>query len=286
MSSETFTLHVGGFKCMAISDGVARYPAALFFANIPKEQYEKELCGRGESPEIVEVPYTCLYIDTGRERVLVDTGAGHGAPTTGKLLHRLRAGGIEPRAIGTVILSHAHPDHVGGVLDERDDLAFPNARYFIWKEEWDFWLSRPDLVRLPLDQHVKEFMVASAQKNLSRIGQRIELLTQERQILPGISAISAPGHTPGHMAIEISSRGEHLLYLADAVCHLIHLEYPETSLAWDLQPRKVVSSRRQLLGRAAREMVLVHSFHFPFPGLGHVTAHGEAWRWRPLAAES
>lgn len=282
MTSETFPLNVGSFRCLAVSDGVARYPAALFFANLPKERYEAMLRERGESTEI-EIPYTCLYVDTGTERVLIDTGAGHGDPSTGKLLPRLRAQGIDPRSIGTVILSHAHPDHLGGILDECSDLAFPNARYVIWKEEWDFWLSRPDLADLPLDPDVKEFMVGSAQKNLSRIAGNVELLTVEKEILPGISAIFAPGHTPGHMALEISSNGERLLFLGDAVCHLAHLEYPETFLAMDVLPRMVVSSRRQLLDRAAREKLLVHAFHFPFPGLGHIVAHAEAWCWRPFS---
>lgn len=286
MSSETFRFSVGDFKCIAISDGTFRYPVAMFFANVSKEQYEPALRQRGLSLEQIEVPYTCLYIDTGRERVLVDTGAGDLAPTAGKLLPRLHAEGIEPPDIGTVILSHAHPDHIGGNLDDHGKPAFPNARYIIWKQEWDFWLSSPNLAELQVDQHLKRIMLASAEKNLSGIEGQIELLKQETEVLPGVLAIPAPGHTPGHMALKISSNDAHLLYLADAVCHPLHLEYPETCLATDLLPMQVLSSRRQLLRRATRETALVHAFHFPFPGLGHVTAKGAAWHWRPFAAES
>src|SRR2546430_1065780 len=186
MGPENVRFDVGNFKCIAMLDGTFRYPAAMFFTNVPKEQYETLLRQCGQSAEEIEIPYTCLYIDTGDERVLVDTGSGAGVPSAGKLLSRLHVEGIEPRDIGTVILSHAHPDHIGGNLDEHGSPAFPNAKYVIWKQEWDFWLSRPSLAELQVDDYFKEILLASAERNLSGIKGQVNLVNQEIEILPGI----------------------------------------------------------------------------------------------------
>ncbi|HVN07754.1 MAG TPA: MBL fold metallo-hydrolase [Patescibacteria group bacterium] len=284
MKSDAFRFALGKFQCLALLDGISRYPAGAFFTNVQKEKYESMLCGRGESAEEIAVPYIPLCIDAGNERVLVDTGMGAGAPSGGRLLSRLRAEGIEPRDIGTVIISHAHPDHVGANLDDRGKPAFPKARYVISKEEWDFWLSPGSRAEAQGGDYFQEVLVPFAQKNLLGIQGQVELLEQETEILPGISAISAPGHTPGHIALSISSGAEQLVYLGDAVCHPLHLEYPETLIAFDLQPIEVVRSRRRLLRKAAREAALVHSYHFPYPGLGYVIAKDEGWQWEPLKA--
>ena len=112
----------------------------------------------------------------------------------------------------------------------------------------------------------------------------LDLIEREREILPGIQAVVAPGHTPGHMALLISSRGEHLLYISDTVLHPIHLEQPEWCATVDFAPDQVVSTRRRILNRASAEKALVLAFHFPFPGLGHIIQKGEVWEWQPIRA--
>src|SRR5712691_6853466 len=166
VNGGTFHFQVGDFACMAVLDGMPRYPAAMFFTNLQKEQYEPALRQRGQAPEGMDIPYICLLIHTGRERVLVDTGAGAGAPAAGKLLPRLRAAGIEPHAIDAVILSHAHGDHIGGCLNADGKPAFPNARYLILQQEWDFWMSNPGLAELPIEEGFKQAMLAYARNNL------------------------------------------------------------------------------------------------------------------------
>jgi glyoxylase-like metal-dependent hydrolase (beta-lactamase superfamily II) len=282
MGSETFRFDVGSFACTAILDGTFRYPPGLFFANVPKEQYEPRLRQPGQDLETIEVPYNCLFIDTGRQRVLVDTGAAGFGPTTGKLHQRLRAAGIEPREIDTVVLSHGHPDHIGGNLNEDGTPAFPNARFVMFQEEWEYWMSNPSLEELPAAPWLKEIILASATKNLPPIRGQLDLLHEETKIVPGISAIAAPGHTPGHMALEIRSEGEQLLFVADAILHPLHIEHPETCAVVDHQPAEMVTTRRALLDRAKDTIVMAS--HFPFPGLGRVTQEGAEWRWQPIAA--
>jgi len=225
-------------------------------------------------------PYICVVVDTGEHRVLVDTGGDGLGPNTGKLLQNLQAERISPRDIDTVILTHGHPDHIGGNTVDGSESAFPNARFVMWKDEWDFWTS--ERAELELDEHVREVLLKFARKNLPPIQSQLDLIDHETEIVPGIKAVAAPGHTPGHMALAIASGGEQLLYISDAVLHPIHLEQPEWYAAVDFAPEQVVATRHRLLNRAAGEKALVLAFHFPFPGLGHVIQKEEAWQWQPV----
>ena len=291
MSTEVYHFKVGAFECMAVSDGTLTYtpptfppPTTLLFGNAPRGDLEHTLRQHNIQPEHWAEwisQYICLLVNTGEHRVLVDTGADGLDPNTGKLLQNLQAEGIAPEDIDMVILTHCHPDHIGGNTLDEGKLAFPNARYAMWKDEWDFWTSEE--AEEKLDEHVREVLLSVARKNLPPIQERLDLIEREREILPGIHAIAAPGHTPGHMALVISSGGEQLLCISDTALHPIHLEQPEWCAAVDFAPDQVVATRRRILNRAAAEKALVLAFHFPFPGLGHIVQKGEAWQWQPIA---
>jgi glyoxylase-like metal-dependent hydrolase (beta-lactamase superfamily II) len=258
----------------------------MFLTNLAKEQYEPLLRQRGQDAQEINLPYICLFIHTGRERVLVDTGIGMDGlgPTPGKLLPLLRAEGIQPHEIGTVILSHGHSDHIGGSLNENGKPAFPNARYVTFREEWDFWMSGPSLAELPVDESFKKMMLASVQKNFPGVQAQLDLVHPDTEIVPGITAIAAFGHSPGQMGLEISSNEQRLLFVADAIVHPLHLEYPETIGATDHRPSQMVATRLTLLEKAAREKSLVSTSHFAFPGLGRVLPKGGRWEWQPIPA--
>ncbi len=284
MKPETFHFRVGKFSCIAIKDDAPYYPIGMFLTNVAREQYEPELLQQGENPQQIELPYTCLFIDTGRERILVDTGKGVDSlrPTSARLLPLLRAEGIESQEIDAVILSHGHPDHVGGNLDTTGKPAFPNARYIMFRKEWDFWTSNPSLAELPVDENFKKGMLASAQKNLPGIQAQLDLVDPDTQIVPGIMAIAAFGHSPGQMGLDISSAEHRLLFFADAVVHPLHLEYPESIGVTDHRPSETVATRIKLLEKAAREKSLVSTSHFAFPGLGRVAPKRNGWEWRAV----
>jgi glyoxylase-like metal-dependent hydrolase (beta-lactamase superfamily II) len=257
----------------------------MFLTNLNTDRYERELRQRGEDPLQVEIPYTCLFIDTGRGQVLVDTGIGgeHAGPGGGKLLSLLRSERIEPPEITTVVLSHGHPDHVGGCLDEAGKPAFANARYVMFRKEWDFWSSNPTLAELPVDDSFKKVMLASAQKNLTGVQERLDLLEPDTEIVPGIVAIAAFGHSPGQMGLEISSAGQRLHFVADALVVPLHLDYPDSIGATDHCPGELVATRIKLLEKVVRDRSLVSISHFAFPGLGYVEAKGNRWDWKALA---
>ena len=294
MTTDIYRFKVGDFQCIAVSDGTHTYapptfppPAIFLFTNAPREQLGQTLGEHNLDPEQWTEwvsPYICLVVNTGEHQVLVDTGAGSLAPTTGKLVQNLKAVGITPEDIDTVVITHGHPDHIGGNTDTEGKPAFPNARYVMWQDEWDFWTS--EQAETKLDEHVRDVLLSYARKNLPPIQDRLHLVNRETEILPGIKAIAAAGHTPGHMALAVSSEGEQLLCVSDVVLHPIHLEQPEWHAAVDFDPKQVQATRRRILKRAAVEKALVLGFHFPFPGLGHVSQSGDTWRWQPIGTIS
>jgi glyoxylase-like metal-dependent hydrolase (beta-lactamase superfamily II) len=286
-SNNNYHFKVGGFDCTIVSDGTFAYPhpAQLFFANAPHEPLQQALEGHNvvfEEWEVYVSPYPSLVINTGQQLVLVDTGAGGFAPTTGKLVSNLQLEGIAPEDIDIVVLTHGHPDHIGGTLDKSGQPAFPKARYVIGREEWDFWASEPDLSHLQIPDELKGLILQMARTNLPPLQDQLQLVEVETEILAGIRVVAAPGHTPGHIALSVTSGDEQLLVVGDAIIHPLHLEFPDWYTGFDYAPEQVVATRHRLLKRAAAEKALLFAYHFATPSLGYVAPQGQAWQWQPL----
>lgn len=283
MKNNSFIFKLGNFKCIAVSDGTFTYSDISFYQNAPKEHLQKVFREHDLQSGQITTPYTCLFIDTGKHRILVDTGMGTGVvPSVGNLLNNLQEEGIEGSDIDTVILTHGHPDHIGGIINAEGNHAFPNANYVMWKEEWEFWTSEPDLKQLKVDENIKQIILMSARKNLPPIKNLLNLIDREIEILPGIRVISAPGHTPGHIALSISSGGGHLLCVADTVLSPIHLEKADWRTVFDFEPEQAAITKRKIFDHAADDKSMVFAFHFPFPSLGHVIKKGNGWQWQPI----
>ena len=291
MDAGSFRFGVGEFECVFVSDGALNYPPESLFSNVPLERVEEALRHLDLPTSQVMTPYTCVYIDTGEHRVLVDTGAGdlgahaaqvfpglgHSTSVTGLLPENLRASRVEPSEIDTVVIAHAHPDHVGGTLDETGELVFPNAHYFISEEEWEFWNSEAATTKAP------PFMVDTARRNLEPLKDRLTLVEDASETVPGVRAIATAGHTPGHIALSIASEGDLLLHISDAEHYPLHLEHPEWTPVFDMLPEQASASKHRIFDLAAEEDALVFTHHFPpFPNLGHVRKGEQGWRWQPI----
>jgi len=290
MSHGSFPFTLGTLECLAISDGVLNYPLESFFANVPREHVQAALHQQHLPIDQITTPYTCLLIKTGQHTVLIDTGAGnigtqaaklfpsvdHTTTITGTLLKNMQAAGIVPTDVDIVVITHAHPDHISGTLDSSGQLVFLNAQYFIHRDEWEFWMSETATSTAPAA------MVTVARHNLTPLQQQLTLIGDGFEILPGIRVIATPGHTPGHIALAITSGDEHLLHISDVVLSPLHLEHPTWLPVFDMLPEQAAVSKQTIFDLAAEQHALVFAHHFPpFPNLGYIRKVADGWYWQP-----
>jgi glyoxylase-like metal-dependent hydrolase (beta-lactamase superfamily II) len=282
MPEGSHSFAVGAIRCTVISDGYYAYPVDWFFPNAGPGRLAEALDRRRLPHHEVLSPYTCLLIETGRHVILVDTGAGAGARSSGAIVARLEMAGIRPRDVDTVLLTHAHPDHIGGTVGPNGRPIFCQARHVLSELEWEFWSHRPDLTAMRVPHDVKATMTGVAKRSVETLRFQIETVDREREIAPGVHVIPAPGHTPGHLALLIESNGERMLHIGDAAVHPLHAEFPELQNGFDQCPEQAAGTRRELLDRAESEHMRLMAFHFPFPSVGRIAARpAGGWDWTP-----
>jgi len=278
---------IGEIEAIVISDGGLSFqPIQPTWApEASKEELEGMLRSAFLPTDRLNLDVNTLLLKTGGELVLVDTGAASlFGPTLGKMAERLAAAGVQPAQVTGVVLTHAHGDHYGGLLDGAGKRVFPNATYFASKTEVEYWTgSDPDLSKLRVPEENKKVFAANAKRYLGAIKDRLTPVSPGQKIVEGVEVVGAPGHTPGHIALLVSSGKETLLNAADTVHHHVVLfAHPEWTSYFDSDPKMAAETRRKILDRAAADGLRVLGYHLPFPGIGHVrTAKGGAFEWVP-----
>jgi glyoxylase-like metal-dependent hydrolase (beta-lactamase superfamily II) len=271
--------NIGAIRCLPLSDG--EFPAVWeeMFPGAPDDRLQRWFRDHPHADREEPSASNCLLVQTPAGTALLDTGFGalateFGLPTAGRLPTALRQHDVRVDDIVLVVLSHAHPDHIGGTIDIEGGEpvpAFPRARYLMAGAEWRFWSS----------DEAPAGMVPVVRPRLDALERtdRIELTEGEVEVLPGLRLLPAPGHTPGHLALAITSGREGALYLGDAFVHESQFTHPDLDAVVDTLPGVTARTRRRLLEQAVREGRSVVAFHMP--RIGSVTASGKAFTFEP-----
>lgn len=279
-----YRFFVGEHEIIVINDGYIGLPLSLLAANAPAEDVQALMYAHGLSAEFSTVPIGVVLVRTGDRLVLLDTGTGSSdfargmfGDYIGGLVPTLDLIGISPETITDVVFSHAHGDHIWGTTSD-GQLVFPNAQHYFPQLEWEE-LQRHDIPEFAVPFY--ELARRQLQPLASKDGQ-LAFYGDGFEVAPGIQAMAALGHSPGHHAIIIESGGQQLLLPFDVFGHpILHLRHPEWIMGPDQVPDLAVATRQQLLARAADEKIRLLVHHFPFPGLGRITRDGDAYRYIP-----
>ena len=286
--SDAYRFQIGAIRATAVSDGQMLVPVApIYSAFAAKSEVSAALVASGLDSEIVELGLNLLVLELNSRKILIDTGCGGLAfyGDNGHGMARLKSAGISPVEITDVILTHLHPDHVGGMGDlQQRRLLFPNARHYVSDIESAYWNSdHPDMSRQGLNEEGKQVFRDVAHQALSLLGDRVVRVKNGQRIGECIEVISAPGHTPGHIILRISSGHDQLIHLGDTIHHpAIQMAHPNWSSEVDSDPSLAERTRRQVLSSVSSEQSLAFAYHARYPGLGRVTTMNEGFVWLPV----
>lgn len=266
---DAFGFRIGTLDAVALKDGdidIAN-DGKTFGVGEPTDQVAALLAAVGQPADVLHLSIQPLLVRSDARILLFDTGAADASfARAGRLPASLQAAGVEPAQVTDIFISHAHPDHVGGLLTGEGALAFPNAAIHLSAPEWEAMKSQ-----------------AGAADLVAAIAPKVASFQPGAEIVPGVvTAVAVEGHTPGHTAYEIASGDERLLYIGDSAHHyVISVQRPEWTVQFDGNAPLSQASRRALLQRAADGNLRVYAVHFPFPGLGQVNARDGSFVWVP-----
>ncbi len=276
-----YRMMLGEFEVTAISDGTVKLPVKDLL-NAPSAKVDAAL-QKNFISHPVETSVNAYLINTGSKLVLVDTGAaGLFGPTLGNLLVNLKAAGYQPEQVDEIYITHMHPDHVGGLMNG-NAMAFPNATLRIDKSDTDFWLNEAKMKAAPKDAQ-GFFQGAMASVNPYVAAGKLKTFEGGTELVPGIKAVAAHGHTAGHTVYAVESKGEKLMLWGDLM-HVAAVQFddPSVTIKFDTETKAAARQRVKAYTDAAKNGYLVGGAHLAFPGMGHVRkAAGKGFTWVPV----
>ena len=276
-----YRMMLGDFEVTALFDGTLDLEPKKLLTNTTQAQVGK-LLDRGFEKDAVPTSVNGYLINTGSKLVLVDTGAGGlFGPTLGNLQANLKAAGYQPEQVDDVLITHMHGDHVGGLVQD-GKLVFPNATIHAGQEDADFWLNKANLEKASAEMK-GFFQGAMASLNPYVEAGKFKGMKGGTELAPGIKAVPAHGHTPGHNIYVVESKGQKLVLWGDLM-HVAAVQFaqPQVTISFDVDSKPAAVERKKAYADAAKGRYLVGSAHLPFPGLGHVRAEGKGYVWVPV----
>lgn len=273
-------LTLGDAEVTILSDGALALPMSFFLPDRTAEEIAALLAPHGLPLDMVRPDCNLTLLRSQGRTVLFDAGAGPMfQDSAGKLAGSLAAAGIDPADVTDLCFTHAHPDHLWGVVDDLDEPVFPNARFWMNRAEWDFWRAPATLDAMPEE---RQSFVVGARNRMAAIEDRVQLFDAGAEVVPGVEAVASIGHTPGHTSFAIHRGGDSLLVVGDAISNaVISFERPDWRSGSDQDQAQGADTRLRLLDRLAGDRARIVGFHLPYPGIGTVERAGAAYRFRP-----
>jgi glyoxylase-like metal-dependent hydrolase (beta-lactamase superfamily II) len=275
-----YRMKLGSFEVTALSDGTVELPVDKLLTNI-QPQTISSLLARSYLKAPVETSVNGYLVNTGSKLVLIDTGAaGLFGPTLGRLVANLKASGYQPEQVDEVYITHMHPDHVGGLMAE-GKAVFPNAVVRADTHEGDYWLSPTNMDKAPADAK-GFFQGAMAALNPYVASGKLKPFDGETELVPGIRAMPARGHTPGHTIYVVESQGNKLVVWGDLM-HVAAVQFamPTATMQFDTDSKAAMPQRQKNYADAAKKGYYVAIAHVSFPGIGKLRADGKGYQWLP-----
>ena len=277
-----FRMKIGDFEVTALSDGTVDLPVDQLLTSTTPDKVKKALAAVFLKTPL-ETSVNGYLVNTGSKLVLIDTGAANlFGPTLGKLVSSLKASGYTPDQVDEIYITHMHADHVGGVTNG-DKAVFPNATIRAAKAEGDFWLTQANMDKAP--EAMKGFFkgAMASMKPYTSANKYKPFEGADVELVPGIHAIAAAGHTPGHTIYAIESKGEKLVFCGDLM-HVAAVQFPDPSVTiqFDADSKAAAPQRKKLYADAAAKGFLVAFTHVSFPGIGHIRKEGAGYEWLPV----
>jgi glyoxylase-like metal-dependent hydrolase (beta-lactamase superfamily II) len=275
-----YRMKLGSFEVTALSDGTVKLPVDKLLTNVKPATVE-QLLARSYLKAPVETSVNAYLVNTGSKLVLIDAGAaGLFGPTLGRLMAHLKASGYTPEQVDEIYVTHMHADHVGGLVADGKP-AFPNATVRAHVKEGDFWLSTANMDKAPADAK-GFFQGAMASLNPYVAAGKFKPFDGETELVPGIRAVPATGHTPGHTVYAVESEGNKLVVWGDLM-HVASVQFvqPAVTITFDSDSKAAAPQRIKHYADAAKKGYFVAVAHISFPGIGQLRADGKGYDWVP-----
>lgn len=272
---------IGDIEVTAVHDGFARRPLEGFIRNAELAQVQAAMQEAFLPTDALPITFTTLVLNRNGRLTLIDTGNGDmGAPTSGHWMKNFRAAGFEPSQVETVVISHFHGDHMNGLRLKDGTAVFPQAEVMVPAAEWDFWMDDARMNEVP-DAMKGAFQ--GVRRVFGPIAKDVKRYEADKEIVPGLTSVAAPGHTPGHTAFMLSSGSGKLMIMSDITNHpALFVRNPDWAAVFDMDAEEARSTRRRMLDMAAAERAQVAFYHAPFPATGHIAKDGNGFRFVPV----
>jgi glyoxylase-like metal-dependent hydrolase (beta-lactamase superfamily II) len=281
LAASPYAFKHGAFEVTVVSEGHLVLPTSFLASGAPPGERQAILNAAGQPGDQYQSPTNITLVRSERDLILIDMGSGDRfMPSAGKLWDNLKAAGIDKAKITKVIFTHGHPDHLWGTVDELDDLVTPGASFFVAKAEWEFWHGEDATRGLPAE---RAGFVTGARRNYAAMKEKVTLVNAGDEIVAGLRLIDTPGHTQGHVSLEIAG-GDGVIVAGDVLTHpLISFQHPDWKPIADHVPDQAITTRRKLLDRLVIDRSKLIGFHLPYPGVGLVERKDGAYRFVPAA---